>query len=462
MAHTGRIEHMFENWEAPRREMLPPDAGGARLPATMASDGLRTLLRQLRAVDGSGASEAELIDQIAAMEELKAGLAAAQARVTCTLSAERKRAEAERGICAAHRGRGLGSEVALARHASPTQGARHLGFATAMTEMPHTMRALESGRISEWSATVLVRETAILSREHRAEVDAELADRISELGPRQLGNEARKIGYRLDPGSAIRRVRGAQADRHVSLRPAPDTMAWLTGLLPVADGVACKVVLDRAADAAKAQGDERSRGQIMADTLIGLITGRETGTQQVHVQLVMSDSSLFGVGDDHEPAHVSGHGPIPAALARDLIRDADRAWVTRLFASPKDGELVAMDARSRLFVGRLRDFLITRDDVCRTPWCDAPIRHIDHVRPHAAGGPTSADNGQGLCQTCNQTKEVPGWRAERDRSRVTTTTPTGHRYRSRPPRPPGVRPSRRAVAVELYVTPFRLSYEPAA
>ncbi len=453
---------MFESREAPVQGTPTPDCDSAHLPASSTSEGLRALLRRIGTLDGSGASEAELIDQIRAMEELKAGLAAAQARVTCTLSVERKRAESARGVRASDRGRGLGSEVALARHVSPTQGARHLGFAAAMTEMPHTMWALSRGQISEWSATVLVKETAILSREHRTAVDAELAHRLGELGPRQLGNQARKIGYRLDPGSALRRVRGANADRHVSLRPAPDTMAWLTGLLPVADGVACKVALDLAADAAKAQGDERSRGQIMADTLIGRITGRETGTQQVHVQLVMTDKTLLGAGDDHEPAHLTGHGPLPAALARGLVRDADRAWVTRLFTSPSSGELVAMDSRSRLFAGRLRDFLITRDDVCRTPWCDAPIRHVDHVRPHASGGPTRADNGQGLCQTCNQTKELPGWRAERHGTRVVATTPTGHRYRSRPPRPPGVRPTKPPVVVELYETPIRLVYEPAA
>lgn len=251
---------MFDSCATRGQDASTPDDGSASPWRPRTSRGLRALLDHLGALSGSGASEAELIDQIGAMEELKAGLAAAQARVTCTLSVERKRTEAARGVRASERGRGLGSEIALARHVSPAQGARHLGFATAMTEMPHTLRALCRGRISEWSATVLVKETAILSREHRTLVDAGLADRIDELGPRQLGNEARKIGYRLDPGSAIRRVRGAHADRHVSLRPAPDTMAWLTGLLPVADGVACKVALDRAADAAKAQGDERSRG----------------------------------------------------------------------------------------------------------------------------------------------------------------------------------------------------------
>src|SRR5699024_10158505 len=44
---------------------------------------------------------------------------------------------------------------------------------------------------------------------------------------------------------------------------------------------------------------------------------------------------------------------------------------------------------------------------CGTPPAGArsatpPARHHDHITPHAAGGPTSIDNGQGTCALCNQ------------------------------------------------------------
>ena len=39
----------------------------------------------------------------------------------------------------------------------------------------------------------------------------------------------------------------------------------------------------------------------------------------------------------------------------------------------------------------------------------AALRHLDHVRPHRRGGPTTARNGQGLCERCNYVKEAPGW-----------------------------------------------------
>ena len=96
-----------------------------------------------------------------------------------------------------------------------------------------------------------------------------------------------------------------------------------------------------------------------------------------------------------------------------------------------------MDSHARLFRSSLRRFVTLRDRFCRTPWCDAPIRHRDHAWAAADGGPTSADNGQGLCEACNHAKQAPGWRARPSPRAgphtIETTTPTGHTYRSQAP-----------------------------
>ena len=76
-----------------------------------------------------------------------------------------------------------------------------------------------------------------------------------------------------------------------------------------------------------------------------------------------------------------------------------------------------MDSRARIFPPGLRRYIQARDDTCRTPYCDAPIRHLDHIVPWHDGGETTAANGAGLCEACNHTKETPGWtRPPRDRS----------------------------------------------
>jgi hypothetical protein len=120
----------------------------------------------------------------------------------------------------------------------------------------------------------------------------------------------------------------------VTIRPAPDTMTYLTALLPVAQGVSVYAALRREADVC---ADGRSRGQVMADTLVERTTGRSAAAATpIAVNLVLSDETLFG--GSSAPATVSGYGPIPAAVARDLVSGAvsderSRAMLRRLYGS---------------------------------------------------------------------------------------------------------------------------------
>jgi hypothetical protein len=225
--------------------------------------------------------------------------------------------------------------------------------------------------------------------------------------------------------------------------------------MPATDAVASYDALEREAASARAAGDERTRGQVMADTMLERVTGkRPTAPANVEVELVMTDGALFGTSD--EPAELVGGGAIPAEVARRMVAKADKAWVRRLFTHPDTGELVAMDSRRRLFGGQLRHLLLLPDRTCASPWCDARVRHADHVKPARHGGPTSADNGDGLCEDCNYTKELPGWSSTLIRTPgggriLDVRTPTGHRQRSRrTPLPGGPDPTRARVDVGNY------------
>ncbi|MGA5466120.1 HNH endonuclease [Mycobacterium sp. NPDC050041] len=391
-----------------------------------------------------GADEARLITRLTELESAKAAASAGQARVAAELDQMRRAAEAAAGMPAAKRGRGLAAEVALARRASPNQGGRHLGFARALVhEMPHTLAALECGALTEWRATLIVRESACLSIADRATLDAELCGNVKNLdgkGDARIEAEAKKIAYRLDPQTVVDRAAKAVGERTVTIRPAPDTMTYVTALLPVAQGVGVYAALKRASDTTF---DDRSRGQVMADTLVERVTGRPADQPiPIAVNMAISDETLLA--GDTEPAHLHGYGPIPAEIARRMVHDAASvATLRRLYTHPRTGSLVAMESRSRCFPKGLAAFIDLRDQTCRTPYCDAPIRHHDHAHPHHIGGPTSAVNGLGECAACNYTKEADGWQVTTTETGGTHTaafkTPTGATYYSTAPPPPGRR-----------------------
>ena len=390
-------------------------------------------------------SDRERIDLISALEDLKGAAAAAQARLSVAFDDSQRQLQEAHGVPARERGRGVGAQLALARRESPHRGSRYLGLAKALVrEMPCTMAHLEAGRISEWRATLLCRETAMLSVEDRGVVDQRLAADLPAMSDVRLVRAARGLAASLDADAVARRAARAAHERRVSLRPAPETMTVLTGLLPVAQGVAAYAALDRHARERFAAGDVRGRGQIMADTLVERVTGQVTAAAPaVEVQVVVPIQTLAGLGE--EGGEVPGHGPVSAVTARSLIAtslDAGAPVTARtVFASGEGTQLVALASRRRLFPAGLARFLTLRDKTCRTPWCDAPVRHSDHVHPASRGGPTTAANGQGLCAACNQAKQTPGWHAQvladgltpGTPHRVRLTTPTGHSYDSTAP-----------------------------
>lgn len=405
---------------------------------------LSQLVEALGAVPAA-ATEAEAVDWISGLERVKAACAAAQALQTQALHTMRCEEEAARGVPASERGRGIAAEVALARRESPSRGSRELGVARAlMDDMPCTRDALRRGEISEYKASLMVKETSWLPRQERREVDALMAERLAELGNHRLAGEARAHAQRLDPAAAVKHTDRAVKERRVSVRPAPGGMAYLSALLPMRQAVACLANLKRTAATTTGTGRaaDRTQDQVMADLMVERITGQSTADDvPVEVHLLMTDRSLLG--GDSMPGWLVGHGPIPAGTARESVRDTDAdVFIRRLYTEPTTGQLVGMDSRRREFSGLLRRLVVLRDDTCRTPWCDAPVRHVDHATPAREGGATTFDNASGLCARCNYTKENHGWAHQGSTDGLEVLTPTGHRYRkSTGPLIPSVRPA---------------------
>lgn len=440
---------------------------GTHLDSTLAAPGvhrvvepvgvhaLRQVLDRVGELDGEPAavgarSDATRIDQLRLLEELKAVAAAAQVRVTLAFERSQVAQQRQRGVRHEQLGRGIADQVALARGCPASQGSRHLGFAKAMVEMPHTLALLDRGQIDEWAATLLVRETAILSSADRKVVDERLCALSVDTAtgeihpplvvgwtPRRVEGAARALAAELDPESAVRRAARSAADRRVTIRPAPDTMARVCGLLPVAQGVAAWANLRTSARAIKASGDARSESQIMADLFVERLTGQPTAAAvPVEVQLVMTPETLLGTSQ--RPARI-GAETVPAGAARDLAAQPGApTWLRRLFTDPMTGAATHSDPRRRLFGAADARLIRLRDQHCRHPGCAGAISDIDHVRRVADGGATTRGNAQGLCEAHNLVKEVAGWTSRvtdprPGRHTVEVTTPTGHTYRSQAP-----------------------------
>lgn len=423
---------------------MSPDPVVARLDHLLVemADWVRHCLEGLDEV-----ADGHRVDRIARLEQLRAATAAVQAAECVRFAQSQVEAQLAAGVHPRRMGRGIGDQIGLACHVSPHTGSRRLATARALWfDLPHTYALLTAGKISERVAEIVVAETRHLNRQTRRVVDADITQaEIGSLGVRQAEALARRIAYQADRHAYVARGKTERANRCVTVRPAPDTMSYLTGFLPVEQGVACYAALKQATDTAVAAGDPRSRGQIMADTFVVRLTGQSTADDvDVEVHLTMPLAGLLDP-DNHTPATLAGHGPVPADLARHLIHTTQgRVWWRRLFTAPT-GHIVGGDPTRRRYTGWLAQLITLRDQTCRDPYCDAPIRHLDHIRPYRDNGPTTLTNGRGVCARGNHVRDMPGWHIdtihpgtgqESQPHTTITRTPTGHTYQSRAPDPP--------------------------
>jgi len=86
--------------------------------------------------------------------------------------------------------------------------------------------------------------------------------------------------------------------------------------------------------------------------------------------------------------------------------------------------VVDIDPKRRRFIGKIADLINARDRHCSDPFRTAPIRHHDHIIRHTDGGPSTADNGRGVCERGNYVREMPGWSVKL----VDAVTPHDHHH----------------------------------
>ena len=181
--------------------------------------------------------------------------------------------------------------------------------------------------------------------------------------------------------------------------------------------------------------DPRTTDQRRADAFVQLLAGTPESRPRPQLHLTVSITSLLGL--DREPADLSGCGPIPADLAKELAKDA--TW-RRILTDPATGTVLDVGRTRYAPPADLDRFVRVRDGYCRFPGCRrrATGCDLDHT-VRFPDGPTAAANLAALCRRHHRFKHESGWSVQPDQGRaggLQWVSPRGARYRTEPP-PPG-------------------------
>ena len=229
---------------------------------------------------------ADHLDQLEALERIKAAVAHAQVRVTTAFA---DAADAEHvpatGRRRPPRAMSIGAEVALATLASPHAGEQRVLLSRRLRDdLPLTLAALARGELTEDRAFAVAREVAHLTLDQRGRVDEDLAGRpggVAGLGDVRLRETVRRSCLTHAAEAETRRYTRARADRRVTTRRLDDGTGQVTATLPLEILAAVRAALDEAAATARAAGDPRTGGQVRADTLAARITGHDPATRRL-------------------------------------------------------------------------------------------------------------------------------------------------------------------------------------
>ncbi len=367
--------------------------------------------------------------------------------------------------------------------------------------LPVTADLLGLGFIDYAVAKAVADETAALTEEVAAEVDAGLAGVLVGAPAGRVRREVRRLVAIADAGAVAARVRTATRARCVTYAPLPDGMATLSAtgpapavrawfedltsraLAPTRPGAATDPFADlagRAGDRDHRCLDER-RFDALGDALD--VAGRCDGSTAhgprragrgagARVELVVSLETVRG--EDDCPAELSGHGPVPAVVARAWSRRAAPGrWSTHPPGPPDDpgrsdagppgdsgppgpdeggrpGDAatppvsavacrVAADGGGPYVVpAALARDVRTALPRCTAPGCSVPANRcdLDHAVPWPLG-PTCACNLHPLCRTHHRMKTLRGWSVRRadpsgPLAALVWTSPLGHRYETAP------------------------------
>ncbi|HVR77272.1 MAG TPA: DUF222 domain-containing protein [Acidimicrobiia bacterium] len=297
---------------------------------------------------------------------------------------------------------------------------------------PRVWAALHRGLIDLPKARVIIDQTSHLDQEIAWQVADVALERAGTQTTGQLRARIQRLVMAVDPDSARERYEVRLLDRRVAIEATEAGTANLFGMdLPAADTSAAMRRINRLARSAKTADDHRTLDQIRADILLDLLNGRDPN-QKLGVGAVVDIrvdlTTLAGL--DNNPAEIPGWGPVIADVARQVVKEQDKAeW--RITVTDRDtGRTIHVGTTRRRPTTSQRRKVEAVALTCVFPGCRMPARDsdIDHRKAWTDGGPTQEDNLEPLCRHDHRLKHA-GWKLEKTvTDEYLWTSPLGLKY----------------------------------
>ena len=313
---ADKIRHMFER-EAPPATLSDvldsPDAVAAELARVRPAPQDAVTLSLL---DPDALSAAGRVDLLIALERQAAWVAAQQQRVLARMAVD-----------AEHDERGwVREDVACALRLSGVTARRRLAVAQALAErLPATLALLDRGQVSYLHAAFLAEAVFALNEKQAHAVEERVLPRAVEQTLSEFQRSVRRAVARVAAATVEEQRVEAMKQRRVCVTPRDDGMTELWALLPAEGAAAVMTAVDALASVTSAD-DPRTPDQRRADALVDLgvaalhdpLLPRAQGMRP-SIQVTVALSTLLGT--DEQPGELTGHGPIPASIARRLAAD---------------------------------------------------------------------------------------------------------------------------------------------
>jgi len=274
---------------------------------------------------------------------------------------------------------------------------------------PLVAARLRSGELSEEQTQAIVEAVAV-----RPEVESHLVEFAQSNSLRRLREECRRV-KNVAP-SAAEEYREVHRQREFRTWTGRDGARCFSGRVTADAGAPFIAAIEqRTAEhvrAAQREGRREPFPAYAADALLELVTEERGGARQpagpkttmiVHVAY---EAISRGAVADGEVCEISGVGPVPLDVARNLAADS----ILRVLVT-KGGQPTAVTPGVRTVPRALRLLLEARDPHCVVPGCDVTRGlQIDHRKGFAVLGPTDLQNCARLCKRHHDMKTYLGYR----------------------------------------------------